>query len=72
MTYAAMVAHLEAVVGRPVSRDERIPDIEVHSLDILEWLFSLESVFGLELDGKAIEIVERGTLGELYDHLHCS
>jgi acyl carrier protein len=51
-----------------VELDSPLGELDIDSMDLLEWLYTLVEVHGLEMDeGRLQEVDESMTLRELYD-----
>lgn len=63
------IAEDEAITG-----ESKLAEIEVDSLDILEWVFEIERKAGIEVDESIYdkEALEDATVGDLYERIRTS
>ncbi len=63
------IAEDEAITG-----ESKLAEIEVDSLDILEWIFEIERKAGIEVDESIYdkEALQDATVGDLYERIRTS
>jgi acyl carrier protein len=67
-----VVDQLRAIVeDDAVSADTKIADLEIDSLDVMEWMFEIESAADISVDESLYEpeALATATVGEVYERI---